>query len=336
MKDCNCILSTLYSSQCKLFIFPVRAIPSVWIKHFDFYLKNDKTELAYLIVQNNKAKPDANFIVPAKAINSGPIYKLYSKSKLLEHENRDDRRPSKIVSHFLPQNTFNDNRFVRAQNNENENHIRQNRPDGLNRKFKKAFLDTSNVQNASMKDYSKQEFKKPSSHFDAQLGKREYLQSSELEALFEEEQPEPRPRFSDENKNFNAEEFQKKLYFKPGDKISQMMKNYEQLKKEEPKKHQRTLEKGEDAASRQKWEMIGQLQQVIDQASGKESNYNEFKKPKRLAAIGGKYDSFEANTESKPKLCPLMAALKLVRGEERLAANAATDQTQYSYYKEKL
>lgn len=187
-----------------------------------------------------------------------------------------------------------------------------------------------------MKDYSKQEFKKPHSQANAVLGKRDYLQSSELEAIFEEEQPEPRPKFSDENKNFNEEEFQKKLYFKQGDKISQMMKNYAQLKKEEPKKHQPKLEKGDDLASRRKQEMIGRLQDVINNQDRKDTNYNEFKKPKKVAGNGGKFDLFEENNEPLPKESPLMAALKLVRGVDRPAPVKIADQPQYSYYKEKL
>lgn len=101
MEQYSCVLSTLYSSQCKLFFFPVRSIPSSWMRSFDFYLKNDKTELAYLIIKNNKAKTDPSYIIPAQSMNCGLIYKLCSKSTQLEQERRDNRRPSKIVSRLL-------------------------------------------------------------------------------------------------------------------------------------------------------------------------------------------------------------------------------------------
>lgn len=101
MEQYSCVLSTLYSSQCKLFFFPVKSIPSNWMRSFDFYLKNDKTELAYLIIKNNKAKSDPSYIIPAQSMNCGLIYKLYSKSIQLQQERRDNRRPSKIVSPLL-------------------------------------------------------------------------------------------------------------------------------------------------------------------------------------------------------------------------------------------
>lgn len=83
----GCALSIEYSATCKIFIFPMKSVPSFWLEKKEFWVESPSTELIYLIVIKASNSNVEKKISPVKLDPSAySFYKLYAKSHVLERE----------------------------------------------------------------------------------------------------------------------------------------------------------------------------------------------------------------------------------------------------------
>jgi hypothetical protein len=89
LEETKTVASSQYSKRCKIFVFPISALPMSLLRSFDFFVESIHTDLLYMIVLKKSEKAYETRALPTecKSFNNNTILKIFGK-KTFEKKRR--------------------------------------------------------------------------------------------------------------------------------------------------------------------------------------------------------------------------------------------------------